>query len=59
MPEFLAYREKMDPYQLFVTPYWREILSISTLEKESKIGFFRGKPASDQAEQDVQKRLQM
>jgi len=33
---FLAWREKMDPQQLFVTDYWRDMLSIPRPELEYK-----------------------
>lgn len=37
LADFLGWREKMDPKQLFVTDYWRQLLGISRLKCESEL----------------------
>ncbi len=36
LPEFLRWREKMDPSQLFVTKYWRDYFNIPEVKLEAK-----------------------
>ncbi|HEX2548387.1 MAG TPA: D-arabinono-1,4-lactone oxidase [Gammaproteobacteria bacterium] len=62
LPEFLAFRENMDPDQLFVTPYWRKVLSIPALiveEKPVKVGFFAVNLKTEVEESKIQKTCQM